>query len=79
MSSHSPSVYELPSGGFISTAYIFNTISFQAAANSVYVQKSTFDGDPANAGRMKFYTFKSQGERMQYLIGQQGSAVRFFS
>ena len=79
MSTHSPTVYELPCGGFVSTAYVFHTPSFQAAANSVYVQKSTFDANPENAGRMKFYTFKSQGERMQYLIGQQGSAVRFFS
>lgn len=77
MNESSPRIEFLPSGGATSTIYTFESKGFQNAANSVYVQKSTFDSLPQNAGKGKVYTFKTQQERMQYIIGQMGTATRF--
>jgi hypothetical protein len=40
----------------------------------VYVQKSTLDGQylTSNATRPRVYQFKSDAERMQYVIGRLG-------
>jgi hypothetical protein len=74
----SPRTSALPRGGFVSTIFTYNSVGVQNAANSVYVQKSTIDGqnaaDPTKAGRV--YTFKSDYERMQYLIGRVGTVPR---
>lgn len=74
----SPRVNVLPTGGFVSTLFVYGTVANQAAANSVYVQKSTIDAenaaDPTRAGRV--YTFKSDRERMQYLIGKIGTVPK---
>ncbi len=43
MSTASPKVQFLPSGGVVSTAFVFQTSDYQNAANSVYVHKSTID------------------------------------
>lgn len=77
MSEASPRIEFLPGGGAISTIYTFVSPGFQLAANSVYVQKSTFDSLPQNIAKGKLYTFKTQQERLQYLIGQLGTATRF--
>lgn len=73
MSSNSPQVYSLPCGGTISTAFVFNTVDTQAAANSVYVAKSTIDGQYAasNAAAPRKYVFKTDAERMQFILGRQ--------
>jgi len=68
----SPQVSLLPHGGFISTVFTYQSVNIQNAANSVYVQKSTIDGSNAAAGSFKVQTFKSDRERMQYLIGKRG-------
>ena len=39
----SPRVSVLPTGGFVSTIFVYGTVANQAAANSMYVQKSTID------------------------------------
>ena len=74
----SPRTSVLPTGGFISTIFVYNSVGIQNAANSVYVQKSTIDAeyaaDPRKTGRV--YTFKSDYERMQYLIGRVGSVPK---
>jgi hypothetical protein len=74
----SPRVSVLPMGGFVSTVFVHGTVANQAAANSMYVQKSTIDGeyaaDPGKVGRV--YTFKSDRERMQYLIGKIGTVPK---
>ena len=74
----SPSIMVLPTGGYVSTLFVYGTVANQAAANSMYVQKSTVDAsnaaDPTKAGRV--YTFKSDRERMQYLIGKIGTVPR---
>lgn len=56
----------------VSTIFVFESPQFQNAANSVYVFKSTFDGTASNAASGKKYQFKSDFERMQYLLGLYG-------
>jgi hypothetical protein len=70
-----PKTYPLPSGGFISTAFVFQSVQVQGAANMVYAAKSTADGlyASSNATTPRKYNFKSDYERMQYIIGRQGS------
>jgi len=71
----SPQISILRTGGYISTLFVHGTVANQAAANSVYAYKSTVDGQnalsPQTANRV--YTFKSDRERMQYLIGRIGT------
>jgi hypothetical protein len=52
-----------------STVFVFDSPTFQAAATSVYAYKSTIDALPANEARGKKYQFKSDYERLQYLMG----------
>lgn len=70
-----PKTQTLPFGGFISTVFTFQSVGVQNAANSVYVQKSTIDGQNIAATPLtpKKYNFKSDYERMQYIIGQRGT------
>lgn len=68
-----PQISVLPHGGFISTLFTYQSVDIQNSANSVYVQKSTIDGQNAAAGSSKVYTFKTDRERMQYLIGQRAN------
>jgi hypothetical protein len=70
-----PQIQALPCGGFISTVFTFQSVQVQNAANSVYVQKSTVDGQyaAANPTAPKKYTFKSDYERMQYILGCRGT------
>jgi hypothetical protein len=56
----------------VSTIFQFDSPTVQTAANSVYMYKSTFDGNPSNVARGKVYTFKSDFERLQYLMGLYG-------
>ena len=74
----SPRLQTLPCGGVISTVFTYNTVPIQAAANSVYVQKSTIDGTNAvaNPTAPAKYVFKTDRERMQYIIGRQGTVPR---
>jgi hypothetical protein len=44
----------------------------QTAANNVYEQKKAFDAAQVAAGKTAVYTFKSDWERMQYLLGKLG-------
>ncbi len=70
-----PKKQSLPFGGFISTAFTFQSVQVQGAANSVYVQKSTADAVylAQNPTAPKKYNFKTDYERMQYIIGQRGT------
>ncbi len=76
MSDANPKLEFLPSGGVVSTAFVFQTSDFQNAANSVYVHKSTVDASYAASNSNKKYTFKSDRERMQYIIGRQATQPR---
>ena len=49
--------------------FIFQNKQVQTAANAVYEYKAAYDA--ANAAKGKKYQFKTDRERMQYLIGQQ--------
>jgi len=67
-----PSLQYLRTGGVISTLFVFQSVDYQNAANTVYVQKSTVDAQNKAANNNRVYTFKTDYERMQYIIGQQG-------
>jgi len=73
--SQTPQKYALPTGGFVSTLFVYQSTDIQKAANSVYVQKSTIDATYAasNPSAPKKYIFKTDYERMQYKIGQFAS------
>lgn len=58
----------------VSTIFVFESPTVQTAANSVYVYKSTIDNLPANVATGKKYQFKSDYERLQYVIGLYGRA-----
>lgn len=70
---HTPKIQVLPCGGFISTVFTYQSVQVQNAANSVFVAKSTIDGQYAAQNNAKKYTFKTDYERMQYIIGCQGT------
>jgi len=74
----SPKLQYLPSGGVVSTLFVYYNPEVQNAANSVYVQKSTVDGQyaAANPAAPKKYIFKTDYERMQYIVGRQGTVPK---
>jgi hypothetical protein len=76
MGDANPKLQYLPCGGVISTAFVFQTVDIQNAANSVYVAKSTTDGLYASSNLNKVYTFKSDRERMQYILGRQATVPK---
>jgi hypothetical protein len=76
LSEASPQKIFLPCSGILSTPYVFLDTGFQNAANSVYVQKSTIDASNLARGKGA-YTFKTNFERMQFLVGQAGTATRW--
>jgi hypothetical protein len=71
----SPQLEYLPYGGVVSTVFVFQGVGVQNAANSVYLQKSTADAFYAatNPKAPNTYKFKTYYERMQYIIGRQGT------
>jgi len=73
-SDRSPQVITLPSGGVISTLFVYESVGVQNAANTIYVHKSTLDGlaSAANPLTPKKYIFRTDYERMQYIIGRRG-------
>ncbi len=73
MSSNSPQIIYTGCAGVVSTAFVYATVQAQNAANSVYFAKSTIDAGYAasNAATPKTYTFKTDYERMQYILGRQ--------
>ncbi len=75
MADFSPQIQPLPHGGVISTAFVFQSVKIQNAANTVYLQKSTVDAQYAvtNPTAPKKYIFRTDYERMQYIIGRQGT------
>ena len=58
-----------PCGCSVSTIFVFQSPDFQNAANTVYEHKKAVDAYNASAGNNNKYTFKSDYERMQYLMG----------
>lgn len=62
----------------VSTIFTFESPEFQKACNMVYVNVSTFSGATNNnkAGNTNYIKFKSDYERMQYILGQYGYAPK---
>jgi len=60
----------------VSTIFVFESPSVQTAANNVYVQKQKYDAAATAAAQPGkppvLYQFKSDQERMQYLLGLYG-------
>jgi hypothetical protein len=67
-----PRKIALPCGGIVSTAFTFQSVAVQSAANATFVLKSTIDGQYATSSPTapRKYQFKSDAERMQYIIGR---------
>lgn len=58
----------------VSTIFVFESVQFQNAANTVYTRKTDFNADPRNVRKGKKFVFTSDYQRMQALIGQFGVA-----
>jgi hypothetical protein len=69
-----PNYQVLPYGGYVSTNLVYQSVSYQNAANSVFYAKSTIDA--ANLQNVNtqnlVVNFKSYDEKMKYLIGKLG-------
>ena len=67
----SPRIQILPTGGYVSTLFVFESVQYQNAANSAYVAKSTADAFYQSNGNTQNVraNFKSYDEKMKYLIG----------
>jgi hypothetical protein len=70
-----PRKINLPCGGVVSTAFVYESVGSQASANSIYVNVSTINGqyNEANPTMPKRQIFKSDRERMQYILGRLGT------
>jgi len=55
----------------VSTIFVFDNPGVQNAANTVYEQKKAYDLAKNAAVTGNTYKFKSDFERMQYLLGQR--------
>ena len=68
----SPQIRVLPTGGYVSTLFVFNNVGYQNAAASAYLAKSTADAIYiSNANTQNIRTnFKTYDEKMKYLIGR---------
>ena len=69
-----PKIQVLPTVGYVSTLFVYNTVAYQAAANSAYFAKSTADATYATTNSGKVTTFKSYDEKIKYLIGRYSAA-----
>jgi len=72
MSESSPRIQVLPTGGYVSTLFVFNSVDYQNAAASAYVAKSTADAVYMSKDNTKNVraNFKTYDEKMKYLIGK---------
>jgi hypothetical protein len=61
----------------VSTIFTFESPEFQRACNTVYVNVSTVSGGTPNpTGNTNYIKFKSDYERMQFILGQYGYAPK---
>ena len=72
---NSPKIIYTPNNIPISTIFTYESVKTQTEANTVYVHKSTFDAQAlaSNPTAPKAYNFKTDRERMLYIIGQRGT------
>jgi hypothetical protein len=55
-----------------STIFVFNTPQVQTAANNVFEFVTAFNANSSNSAKNVKYQFKTDRERMQFIIGRQG-------
>jgi len=62
----------------VSTIFTFESPEYQKGCNSIYVGVSTVNGANNNnaSGNTNYIKFKTDLERMQYLLGQYGYAPK---
>lgn len=60
----------------VSTIFVFDSPGYQQTCNTVYTNVSTVVGQTKNnaSGNTNYIRFKSDLERMQYLLGSFGTA-----
>jgi hypothetical protein len=58
--------------GVVSTIFVFESPEYQTACNNIYVNRSTTDAyvQTKTSGNTNYIKFKTDLERMQYLMGQ---------
>jgi len=70
-----PGESNCPCNSYPSTpTFIVDSPTFQNAANTVYLAKVAYDRNAANVASNRVKQFKSDYERMQYLLGRYGRA-----
>jgi len=62
----------------VSTIFNYKSPEFQKGCNSIYYNVSTVNGQTNNnaSGNTNYIKFKSDYERMQYILGQYGYAPK---
>lgn len=73
----SPRITMTRSGALVSTLFVYVSPTIQNAANSVYQQKVAADAAFSTINSFDVYRFKTDRERMQYLIGRMGQATTY--
>jgi len=68
----SPKIQVLPTGKYVSTLFVFNSVDYQKSAAAAYVAKSTADAVYMSKGNTQNIraNFKTYDEKMKYLIGK---------
>jgi len=61
----------------VSTIFVFESPGYQQACNMIYANVSTMDSQTTNSqGNTNYIRFKSDLERMQYMLGLYGVGPR---
>ena len=59
-------------GVVVPNVFVFDNPQVQNAANAVYEYKKAFEARPENFNKQRKYQFKTDFERMQYILGLYG-------
>ena len=75
----SPQIQVLPTGGYVSTLFVFNSVDYQRSAAAAYVAKSTADAVYISKGNTENIrtNFKTYDEKTKYLIGRLAATQQY--
>jgi hypothetical protein len=75
----SPQIQVLPTGGYVSTLFVFNSVDYQRSAAAAYVAKSTADAVYISSGNTENIrkNFKTYDEKTKYLIGRLAATQQY--
>ena len=74
-----PHIQVLPTGGYVSTLFVFNSVDYQRSAAAAYVAKSTADAvyiSKDNTQNIR-QNFKTYDEKTKYLIGRLAATQQY--